>query len=128
MEHDYGLAKFFFGVSLRVFFVLVIVTVTLVQATAQSVNNTSTYVGSGRYKWIVYIDGDPSILKSINYVEYKLRSTFRNPVRRSNNPREGKYPFNTWDYAFDSFNISVTIFYRDNHSQELPSYTVRLKP
>jgi len=129
MKHNHRTAKPFFRMSLPGFFILMVATATLGQGTAQniSINNTSTYIGSGRYKWSVYIEADPSILKTIDHVEYRLRSTFRNPVRPIKEPKGGTYPFSTGDYALDSFNVSATVFFKDHRSQELPDYTVRLK-
>lgn len=45
-------------------------------------DNSSKYVGDGRWDWTVFLTADDSVLSSIRYVEYTLHPTFPNPVRR----------------------------------------------
>jgi len=48
---------------------------------AVAVANTSTYAGSGRWNWTIFIDADAATLRQIKCVEYTLHPTFPNPVR-----------------------------------------------
>lgn len=92
------------------------------------VSHTSTYAGSGRYRWTIYIKAEPSVLNRIDYVEYRLHPTFHDPLRKVKGPKSGSYPFSTSDVALDTFNVGVTVYFSDNQYSELPDYTLTLRP
>jgi hypothetical protein len=90
-----------------------------------SINNVSSNIGSGRYKWTAYIEGDKSVLSKINYVEYHLPDVYGDKaVRKVSAPRAGKYPFSLTDSAFEPFSIGVMIFFKDSNPLKLPDYTL----
>ena len=97
-------------------------------STEIEVAHTSTYAGSGRYKWTIYIKAEPSVLNRIDYVEYRLHPTFHDPVRKVRGPKSGAYPFSTSDVALDTFTVGVTVYFSDSQYLELPDYTLTLKP
>jgi hypothetical protein len=89
------------------------------------VNNNASNIGSGRYKWTVYVEGDKSALSRIDYVEYRLPDVYGDKaVRKVSTPRVGKSPFSLSDVAFEPFAIGVTIFFRGGKSQKLPDYAL----
>jgi YEATS family len=93
-----------------------------------SVNNTSANIGSGRYKWTIYIETGKELLSRIDYVEYRLPSAYGDrAVQKVSAPRTGKYPFSFTDSTFEPFSIGVTIFFKDNQYRKLPDYTLNLE-
>ncbi len=91
------------------------------------VNNTSEYQGKGRAKWTIFIEAAPSTLQQIDSVRYRLDPAYGdNALRLINAPREGKYPFSTSGFAYESSKISITIFFRDKSQRRLPDYTLKL--
>jgi hypothetical protein len=92
---------------------------------APGVSNTSSNIGSGRYKWTAYIEADKSVLSKIAYVEYRLPDAYGDKaLRKVSTPRVGKYPFSLTDAAFETFSIGVTIFFKDGSRQKLSDYTL----
>jgi transcription initiation factor IIF auxiliary subunit len=72
--------------------------------------------GYDHFKIRLYISGP---LQEINYVEYELHSTFREPVRISDE-REAGFPIEFWTWG--EFEILVTAHYIDGHVEELTYY------
>lgn len=110
-------------------FALLLIAAACGSAAAQtvSVNNTSQYSSSGRYKWTIYLETDPSTLRDIKYVEYRLPPSFENEaVQKSDGPRAGRYPFSYSNYAVEPFSVKVTVFFKNGQSRELPTYTLAL--
>ncbi len=62
--------------------------------------------GKEHYHSRVWIDGDDRTLDDISSVEYHLHSTFRNPIRRSENRRNG---FSVTFWTWGMFEIKVVI-------------------
>jgi hypothetical protein len=89
------------------------------------VSNTSSNIGSGRYKWTAYIEADKSILSRIDHVEYRLPDAYGDKAfRKVSTPKTGKYPFQISDVAFEPFSIGATVFFRDGGAQKLSDYTL----
>lgn len=63
-----------------------------------TVKNTSSYVGSGRWDWTIFIDADSRTLQQVTCVEYHLHPTFPKPVYKVCNHPETKFAFsaNGW--------------------------------
>jgi hypothetical protein len=109
--------------ALSVAVLLVLLRVAYSQGPAMS--NTSSNIGSGRYKWTLYIEADKSVLRKINYVEYRLPDAYGDKaLRKVKTPRVGKYPFSLTDAAFEPFSIGATIFFKDGNTQKLSDYTL----
>lgn len=51
-------------------------------AVALSIQQSEKYLGGGRWKWSVWLDGIPAELDSVDHVTYILHPTFHDPVRR----------------------------------------------
>lgn len=80
-----------------------------------SVENTSTYLGNGRWNWKIYIIADSFTLNQIDSVEYTLHPTFPNPtVRRYNKEANFALEANGWG----TFIVKVRVFYNDNTTQD----------
>jgi len=62
--------------------------------------------GKEHYHLGVWVDGDERTLDDISSVEYHLHSTFRNPVRKSENRRNG---FSVTFWTWGMFEIQVVI-------------------
>ena len=73
--------------------------------------------GREHYHLGVWIDDDDRKLDQINYVEYKLHSTFKNPVRKSSN-RRNNFSITFWTWGM--FQIEVIVH---KHSGEVEKYT-----
>lgn len=73
--------------------------------------NTSTYVGSGRYDWTVFVVGNQSVLESISYVEYTLHPTFPDPVRIVRT-REGNFSLSA--NGWGEFQIRSKVIFKDS--------------
>lgn len=75
------------------------------------VDNTATYIGSGRYDWTVFLLADRSVLDSIRYVEYTLHPSFPNPIRRVYDRNTN---FSLSSNGWGKFDILVKVVYTDN--------------
>jgi tetratricopeptide (TPR) repeat protein len=53
--------------------------------------NTSSSINDkkGWYNWEIYLDAPKSVLSSIDDVEYNLHPSFKDPIRRINDPKNG---------------------------------------
>ena len=81
-----------------------------------SMENTSTYIGNGRWHWKIFINADRETLARIRCVEYTLHPTFPIPIERKCN-RESNFALeaNGWG----TFVVKVRIFYTNNTMQNL---------
>lgn len=59
------------------------------------------------------------VLKKIQYVEYKLQPTFRNPVRIINQRGSGPYAFPSSTSGWGIFTVNVKVYYKDGTYQRL---------
>src|SRR5688572_21038500 len=48
----------------------------------------SEYRGQNWWNWSLWIEAPPAVLNDIEYVNYKLHSTFTDPVQHRSNPQE----------------------------------------
>lgn len=82
-----------------------------------SVKNNSTYMGSGRWNWTIYIDTDAITMAQIKCVNYHLHPTFAKPdVQVCNSPDTGfGYSANGWG----TFNVGVEVLFKDGNVQKL---------
>lgn len=96
-------------------FALLVLLAALPVHAALQTENTSTYVGGGRWNWSVFINADDATLRQIECVEYTLHPTFPDPVRRICN-RESKFALTS--NGWGTFTIQVRILYRDGRSEQ----------
>lgn len=89
-------------------------------------DNTSKYIGSGRYNWTVYIVASEDTLNQINYVEYTLHPTFPNPKRRVNQRGSRDYPFALSSNGWGEFNIVVKVVFNNGRVFEF-DYRLKLE-
>lgn len=84
------------------------------------VQNTSTYVGAGRWNWTLFVDADSDTLRRIKCVVYTLHPTFPKPVIPVCHHPETKFalPSNGWGI----FKVQVEIQYEDGHTENLKPY------
>lgn len=83
---------------------------------AVTVNNSSTYLGDGRWNWTIYVDADESTLSGIDCVEYTLHPTFPNPVRKVCQ-KENKFALST--NGWGTFVVRIKIFYKNKTVEDL---------
>lgn len=84
---------------------------------AVAIENTSTYAGSGRWDWTIYVKADAQSLARIECVEYGLHSTFPDPVQKvcSKLASNFGYSANGWG----TFTVKVNITYKDGTTEKL---------
>lgn len=87
-------------------------------------DNTSRYVGNGRWDWKVFIKASPQILREILYVEYTLHSTFPNPVRRVDKIGDLSYPFALEINGWGIFEIPIKVVFK-NQAVHFLKYMLR---
>jgi transcription initiation factor IIF auxiliary subunit len=92
-----------------------------------ALNNTFQYTRGGVYKWQVYVEADQGVLKKIKSVEYRLHPSYRNPVRKVEMPRSGKYPFKIVDETQEAFDITATIVFW-NDPPKTVYHRLKLRP
>jgi hypothetical protein len=82
-----------------------------------AVQNTSRFIGSGRWDWAVRIVAEPAVMSSIECVEYMLHPTFPNPIRTVCGA--GSSSFALSDSSWGEFPIGVKAVMRDGRSWRL---------
>lgn len=82
---------------------------------ALKVENTSSYVGSGRWDWKIFVDADPKTLQQIECVEYTLHQTFPDPVRKVCNEPQNKFALSASGWG--TFTVKVKVQYKDGHDE-----------
>lgn len=80
------------------------------------VNQSSTYVGDGRWKWAVWLAGDTDELDAIDHVIYTLHPSFPNPIREIRARRDG---FRLTSSGWGTFRIYIEIIGQDGARQQL---------
>ncbi len=83
---------------------------------AVAVANTSTYAGSGRWNWTIFIDADAATLRQIKCVEYTLHPTFPNPVRTVCDQPGMKFALSS--NGWGTFTVGVKIQYKNGRTEE----------
>lgn len=76
--------------------------------------NTSEYLSSKAstdwWRWTACILGDPSDLDQIDYVDYRLHSSFSNPIRRVRK-RDGGFPLSAKGWG--TFTLEARVVFKD---------------
>lgn len=72
--------------------------------------------GRDHYHLGVWIDGEERDLDQISFVEYRLHSTFTNPLRRSAS-RRNNFSITFWTWGM--FQIEVTLHLHNGQTQRL---------
>jgi len=80
-------------------------------AHAQTLNleNTSLYIGNGRWEWTLYVTGNPKVLNDIKCVEYQLHPTFPNPVQTVCQAGAPDKAFALNGSGWGEFNVQATV-------------------
>lgn len=79
--------------------------------------NISSYVGkeggTDWWDWTAYIEAaSPELLDQVDYVEYHLHSSFRDPVKRIR-VKQGGFPFSTKGWG--TFELKAKIVFKDKN-------------
>jgi transcription initiation factor IIF auxiliary subunit len=82
-----------------------------------TVENTSTYVGAGRWNWTIFVDADPDTLAQIDCVQYTLHPTFPDPVRKVCRQPETKFALSS--NGWGTFKVKVQVQYKDGRIENL---------
>ena len=77
------------------------------------IKTSSSFVRRGVYNWKVYIDAPRAVLSEIEYVEYTLHPTFKQPVVRGDKQSQFSYKSSGWG----EFNIKVKVQYKNRSVQ-----------
>lgn len=93
-----------------------------------SADNTSRYVGGGRWDWTVFIKAVPEVLERIECVEYTLHPTFPNPVRRQCALGDRRFPFALTTNGWGTFEIGIKIVLKDEGQRTLRHMLVFAAP
>jgi transcription initiation factor IIF auxiliary subunit len=71
------------------------------------------FVGQKFWKWTIFIDAKPSILKEIECVIYQLHPTFLDPNKRICVQGQVSEAFPSSNTGWGEFNIDVVIEFKD---------------
>lgn len=99
---------------------MLIVSVRGLPQTSVTTDNTSRFIGNGRWEWTVFIKADPATLSQIRCVEYLLHPTFPNRDRRV--CQRGSTPgqaFPLTANGWGTFDIPVTVIFNNGKTQSL---------
>ena len=79
------------------------------RAVQLSVDNVAkqSEIKSDYWDWTIFIKVPEEVLEKIEYVEYKLHSTFRNPVRIIHQRGSGPYAFPLSTSGWGTFTVNV---------------------
>ncbi|MCP3930365.1 MAG: hypothetical protein GY705_14835 [Bacteroidetes bacterium] len=72
---------------------------------------------SDYWDWTIFVKGAEDVLEKIEYVEYTLHPTFKNPVRIINERGHGPYAFPLSTSGWGTFTVKVKIYYKDGTYQ-----------
>lgn len=89
-------------------------------------NNTSRYIGDGRWECDIFISAPPELLARIARIEYRLPDSFREPPHAVNELGDPSVPFLYRLIIRGKFPISARIVYTDGRSSEL-SYRIHIE-
>ena len=84
------------------------------------VDNTSVYVGNGRWDWTIFVNGSPEEINGIKCVRYHLHPTFPDPDRKvcdpgSNNSRAFPLSSNGWG----TFTVAIDLEGKDGSVERM---------
>ena len=86
---------------------------------ALSIQQEQQYVGHDRWKWAVWLTGNPVELDQIDHVIYILHPTFPSPVREVKN-RSTKFRLDTAGWGV--FLIRATVKHKNGKETSLTHY------
>lgn len=92
---------------------------------ALSIQQSQEYLGAGRWKWSVWLQGQTEELDSIDQVVYILHPTFRNPVRTVAD-RNTNFRLDTSGWG--TFTIHALVNHRDGRETQLDHDLVLVYP
>jgi transcription initiation factor IIF auxiliary subunit len=81
--------------------------------------NTSRYLGNGRWNWTIYLAGPDSLIDRVSCVQYTLHPTFPNPVREICALGNRQQAFALSATGWGTFNVPVRITFKDGTTQNL---------
>jgi transcription initiation factor IIF auxiliary subunit len=111
-------------VILRLSFLYVILVCTPVLWAQVKVNNSSTYIGNGRWQWTIFIEARPELLDKISCVEYRLHPSFPDPLQQVCE-RGSKEAFALNGSGWGEFNVKVRVSFTDRR-EEVFDYWLKL--
>jgi transcription initiation factor IIF auxiliary subunit len=76
-------------------------------------DNTSVYVGDGRWNWTVFIKAPPQILEKIHCVDYTLHPTFPNPYQTVCELGDPKRAFAYSQNGWGVFEIQIKVTFKN---------------
>src|ERR1051325_1659672 len=83
---------------------------------ALSIQQEERYVGHDRWKWAVWLTGDPAELDEVDHVMYILHPTFHNPVREIAD-RSSNFRLESW--GWETFTIRARAVFKDGKEEPL---------
>ena len=89
--------------------------------------NTSKFIGGGRWDWTVFVDPRSRDVAVIKCVEYTLHPTFPNPVRVVCDIGSIDQPFALRSNGWGTFLIRIRVLMKDGNIREL-SHQLHLGP
>lgn len=84
-----------------------------------STANSSEYIGDGQWRWTVYINAPPDVLRNISSVKYTLHSTFSPRERPVTKIGDANRPFALTATGWGTFEIKIKVVFRNGSSQNL---------
>jgi len=90
-----------------------------VEAQDITAENTSRYLGNGRWSWTIYLKGTDNTLRDVTCAEYTLHPTFPNPVRKVCNRGNSDQAFALTSSGWGVFEISIKIFLKNGRTRQL---------
>ena len=81
-----------------------------------TIKNSSSFVGNGRWQWLIYIEGTPAELDNVKCVEYRLHPTFPHPIQEVCERGRGE-PFALRGNGWGEFEVEVRITFMDRRKQ-----------
>ncbi len=123
MNRDYSKSS-----SLKVILTLWAILIGAITSSGQvnfRVENTSQYLSNGLFNWKIFIKAENDLLKRIEFVEYRLDPSFRDPIKKVYKLGDSKYPFAFSGEALKAFNVGITVYVK-NDKPMYSDYTLQL--
>jgi transcription initiation factor IIF auxiliary subunit len=83
------------------------------------VDNVAVYRGNDRWEWTIFIKSSPDVLKSIDYVQYTLHSTFADPIQKVYKTSDPDHPFGLTRTGWGVFEVPVRVVFKNGEQQPL---------
>ena len=109
---------------LRLPFLYVILVCTPVLWAQVKVNNSSSYIGNGRWQWTIFIEARPEVLDKVSCVEYRLHPSFPDPLQQVC-AQGSKEAFALNGNGWGEFNVKVRVSFTDRR-EEVFDYWLKL--